>query len=241
MWRFASILFVVFVPLFLIAASVSWAVNDAGLYRRGFEKYNIATYSGITENDLNRVGADLRRYFNSSQEPLHVVVPVYGMERQLYNEREIHHMRDVKGLVRGIYLVGVVTAVYLAVVSVGGFCQRRHGFCPEFARQVMFGGLLTLAFIAIVGLFALVGFDSLFLLFHQISFANNLWQLDPRTDYLLIMFPQGFWFDATMRVALTAIIGAVLLAGAGGGYSWYTRNESVGPTDGESGLSGKSP
>ena len=56
MWRFASILFVVFVPLFLIAASVSWAVNDAGLYVRGFEKYNIATYSGITENDLNRVG-----------------------------------------------------------------------------------------------------------------------------------------------------------------------------------------
>ena len=60
--KLAGLLFVVCIPLFLIAASVTWAVNDAGLYRRGFEKYDIARYSGITDADLNRVGADLRRY-----------------------------------------------------------------------------------------------------------------------------------------------------------------------------------
>ncbi len=222
-WRIAGITFVVFVPLFLIAASVSWAVNDAALYRRGFEKYNIADYSGISKDDLNRVGADLRRYFNSSEEPLHIVVPVYGLERELYNEREVHHMRDVKGLVQGTYFVAIVTAVYLLLVTAAGYYQRRGEFNPELGRLAMRGGLSTLAIVAVVGLFALVGFDSLFLLFHQISFANDLWQLDPRTDYLLIMFPQGFWFDATMRVALTTILGAVLAAGTGGGYLWYQR------------------
>ena len=45
----------------------------------------------------------------------------------------------------------------------------------------------------------------------------------PRTDYLLIMFPLGFWFDATMRVATTAIGGALLLASSSGGYLLYRR------------------
>ena len=214
-------LVVVSIPLFLIAASVAWAVNDPGLYRRGFEKYNIAVYSGITEEDLVRVGAELRRYFNSSEEPLRVVVPVNGMERELYNQREVHHMRDVKGLVRGVYWMAGITLVFLLLVKGAGYYLWRWAFAGQMARLGLYGGLLTLALVLAVGLFALVGFDSLFLLFHQLSFTNDLWQLNPRTDYLLIMFPQGFWFDATMRIALTAIAGAVLLVAVSGGYLWF--------------------
>ena len=129
--RVASALVVVSVPLFLIAASVAWAVNDAGLYRRGFEKYNVAVYSGITEEDLNRVGADLRRYFNSTEEPLHVVAPVYGMERELYNHREVEHMRDVKGLVRGTYLVALATLLYLLLFKGIGYYLGRWKLCPK--------------------------------------------------------------------------------------------------------------
>lgn len=216
-----AVLVVVSVPLFLIAASVTWAVNDPGLYRRGFEKYNISVYSGIAEEDLIRVGAELRRYFNSSDEPLRVVVPIYGMERELYSEREVHHMRDVKGLVRGVYWVAAMTLIFLLVVKGGGYYLWRWTFARQMASLGLYGGLLTLGLVLAVGLFALVGFDSLFLLFHRISFTNDLWQLDPRTDYLLIMFPQGFWFDATMRIALTTIAGAVLLVAVSGGYLWH--------------------
>ena len=98
--------------------------------------------------------------------------------------------------------------------------------CEQPARLFLWGGLLTLGLLIVVGLFALVGFDSLFLKFHQLSFSNDFWQLDPRRDYLIIMFPQGFWFDATMRVAATAVGGAVTLAGVSGGYLLYRRWES---------------
>ena len=227
--KVSGALFVIAVPLFLIAGSVAWAVNDSGLYRRGFEKYDISVYSGITDEDLNRVGDDLRRYFNSSVEPLHVVVPIHGMERELYNQREVHHMRDVKGLVRGTYYVALLAGLYLVAIIAAGYRRRRNRFSPDLARLLLRGGALTLALVAAVGLFALVGFDSLFLLFHQVSFANDLWQLDPRNDYLLIMFPQGFWFDATMRVALTTILAALLLSGLGGGYLMYLKRKGQKP------------
>ena len=65
------------------------------------------------------------------------------------------------------------------------------------------------------GAAAAIAFPWLFWIFHLVSFSNDLWLLDPRTDYLLIMFPLGFWFDATMRVAATAAAGAgALIAGS---------------------------
>ena len=219
----AGVLFVIAVPALLIAGSVAWAVNDAGLYARGFAKYDIAQRTGITEADLNRVGAELRQYFNSNVEPLSVRAAVYGMEREMFNRREVAHMRDVKGLVQGTYWVALLSGLLILAVAGAGFARRRWAYADTLARLLRDGGLLTLALVALVGIFALVGFDALFLLFHRISFANDLWQLNPRTDYLLLMFPIGFWFDATLRVALTAIAGALVCVAAGVGWRWWGR------------------
>ena len=82
---------------------------------------------------------------------------------------------------------------------------------------------MTLISVFLVGLVAIASFEQLFLLFHRLSFANDLWILDPRTDYLLILFPGGFWFDATMRVALTSVLGAVLLLSTGFALLGYLR------------------
>ena len=68
-----------------------------------------------------------------------------------------------------------------------------------------------------------MGFDTLFLKFHQLSFANDLWQLDSRQDYLVMLFPQDFWFDATMWVATRAIAGALLITAVSAGYLVYLR------------------
>ena len=225
MQRFApsviAALFILAVPLFLIAGSVTWAVNDGGLYRRGFDRYDISLYSGIAPADLERVGAELRRYFNSTQEPLQVRAAVFGMKRDLFNPREVAHMKDVKHLIWGTYAVAAIAALYLLAATAAGFIRQGPAFTPQLARWLLAGGLTTLGIIAAIGGFALVGFDTLFLLFHRISFANDLWQLNPRTDYLLIMFPLGFWFDATMRVALTATATALLLTATAAGYHLY--------------------
>ena len=93
------------------------------------------------------------------------------------------------------------------------------------------GGGVTVGLIVLFGLFALTGFDSLFTTFHRISFANNLWQLDPRRDYLLMLFPLGFWFDATVSVALRAIAGALIFMAAGSGLLVYWRYATPRDTD----------
>lgn len=231
-----SALFVVAVPLFLVTASVTWAINDAGLYNRGFEKYQISRATGITDSDLRQAGADIRRYFNSAEEPLRVIARVFGEEREIFNQREVIHMRDVKGLIRGVYLFAGTSLVYLLAVAIGGFVGYGRSFTGQLAKLLLWGGLLTLGLLVLFGLFAIVGFDALFLAFHQISFSNDFWQLDPRTDYLIIMFPLGFWFDATLRVAAISVLGAVALSAVSGGYLLYQRW-----SDGRSLLKSSSP
>ena len=166
---------------------------------------------------------DLRAYFNSGDEPLAVRTRIFGEERELFNDKEVHHMRDVKRLLWGVYGAFAVSAAGLLALAAVGFFRERSGYTATLARRALWGGALTVGLLVLFGLVAAVGFDALFLLFHRVSFANDFWMLDPRTDYLVLLFPQGFWFDATMWVAIRALAGGVILAAAGGGYLAWRR------------------
>ena len=223
----AKALLVLAVPLFLVTASVTWAVNDLRLYRNGFEKYEVSAVTGITDADLMRVAGELRRYFDSRREPLSVRIPIYGVERELFNQREVLHMRDVKSLVWGVYGVAAASGAYILLsllfATAGAVLERRDSLRPV-ARRLLWGSGLTAAFLALVGLASLVSFDSVFLLFHKLSFANEFWQLDCPGDYLICMFPGGFWVDATLSVGLRAFGAAVALGAlAGLALLWLPR------------------
>ena len=47
---------------------------------------------------------------------------------------------------------------------------------------------------------AIADFEAFFTRFHLLSFANDFWLLDPATDYLIMLFPGGFWQDAMIFV-----------------------------------------
>ena len=208
-----AVLFVAMVPVFLIAFNVRWVINFPPLYSYGFDRYDIARYTGIERDELISAGKQIRDYFNNDTELLEIRVVVGGvLVMNLYNEREVLHMRDVKGLVKGVYRVSEITGMFLVLVVVGGFVNWGRAFVPMLGSLMRWSGGVTLSLVVLVGLGALVGFDRLFLAFHLISFSNDLWQLDPRRDYLIAMFPQGFFFDATMLIAVAVVVEAAILA-----------------------------
>ena len=213
-----ALLVVVSLPLFLITASVAWSVNDQGLYRRGFERYDVSTVTRITDPDLLQAGAEIRSYFNSRQEPLAVRTKIQGIEQELFNRREVLHMADVKRLIWLVYGVAAATGGYLLLSTLAGLAWKPKRHAPVLAKLYLSGGVLTLALLLVFGLLALGGFDRLFLTFHQISFSNDLWQLNQNTDYLLMMFPQQFWFYATVWVTTFTVVGALVAMIISGGY-----------------------
>ena len=146
-----------------------------------------------------------------------------GEERPLFNQNELIHMRDVKGLVRGVYAVQLITGVYLlgyvvAVLAFSGGKSLRK-IAGQIIRPEVMAELLTIAMVGALGIASLVGFDFLFEQFHVISFSNELWRLDPRENYLTRLFTQGFFLDATILVAGSVIVQALLLMALG----WIVR------------------
>ena len=93
--------------------------------------------------------------------------------------------------------------------------------------MVLAAGLLIAAVIVALAIVALNGFDRAFEEFHVISFDNDLWKLNPRTDHLIQMFPEDFWFDASMFVGLLTLVEAGLLALVSGTYLFFSGRRTV--------------
>ena len=220
----AIALFIVLVPVFLITANVRLVINLPALYSYGYDRYEdeITRYMNIERDDYIDGGRQIRDYFNNDAEELDVRVVVGGILRSIYSEREVLHMSDVKDLVRGVYRLGELSALYLFAFAVAGmFFEPWRRSLHRTAWHMAMGGAVTLGLVVLVGLGALAGFERLFLAFHEVSFSNDLWQLNPRTDYLIAMFPEGFFFDATILIAVLIIVqSTVLVAPRWVGAAW---------------------
>ncbi len=219
--RVLAALFVVVLPLFLVATSVVWAVNDLRLYSYEFHLQEVVEDTGISEEGLLDVVRQIRGYFNSRQEPLTVRAKVAGTERDLFNSREVGHMADVKRLIWGVYGIQWGSFAYVLAWFFVGVALRRRALLRKLGVLTLWGCALTVGLVAAIGIAAWVSFDSLFLLFHRLSFTNTLWQLDPARDYLIRIFPEGFWFDATFFVGLAAVVMALVLGLGIGICLWF--------------------
>ena len=224
-------LFILCLPVVLITASILLAANSRVLYNYGFDKYDISQTTGLADSELDKVARGLIQYFGSDQESISLVVEREGEPFELFNAREVLHLEDVKGLFSLDYMVLLGTLGYaLSYIGVS-FILGRQGFGRRLSRAVIAGGVLTLFLMLVAGLATFFNFDDFFYRFHVFSFANDFWLLDPATDFLVMLFPQGFWYDTTVAVALATAAAALVLSGSAWLYLRKTRGN--GENDGE--------
>lgn len=122
-------------------------------------------------------------------------------------DRERDHMVDVRG---AFALAGLAMAAALAVLVGVGLVRRKR---RSYWRGVRAGALLTIGVVAVVGAFCLLFFDQAFELMHRLFFETGSYSFDPRTDRLVQLFPDQFWFDSAMAlgVAVVALSGGIIL------------------------------
>lgn len=210
-------LFIAALPFLLLTASISSAVNCPALYRHGFTTYDISLATGFDEATLDEIAVGLIHYFNAGDDAIDITVTKDGASFSLFNGRETGHLKDVKGLFRFGYAVLLGTLVYAVLFLLAALVWWKDR--RALGTGLLFGGGLTLVLMAVFGIIMAVDFNAFFLQFHLLSFANDLWLLNPATDYLIMLFPEGFWFDAAFVIAAGAAGGA-LLAGLLG---WFLR------------------
>jgi len=225
----AKWLFILCVPVLLLSASIGWAVNSLWLYKYGFHKYNVGetlAESGLelTDSEVEQIYASLISYYNSDEEYIHLTVVKDGEPFVLFNQREVAHLKDVKGLFWLDYYLFLATLIYTLGYAGVSLLWRRKKYWHRLAWGMVGGSALTLILMMALGLGALLNIDQLFLQFHLISFSNELWQLDPTRDYLIMLVPQAFQYNVAVFFIVAAAGLAIILGGVGGGYLLLTRS-----------------
>jgi len=115
---------------------------------------------------------------------------------------EASHMRDVRVVFWGF--------MALAVASIGLISWQiaRHPRDPLVWRSISRGGIALVVALVVVGVFALVAFDTVFTLFHEVFFPGGNWAFPPNS-LLIQLYPYAFWELTSSALGVLGISGGL--------------------------------
>lgn len=207
--------FIITITVFLVTTNVRLAFNSVDWYKNGFERHNVSHTTGLNAVQLSKIAKDISNYFNNDQNYLDVMVQTKDGSKELFNQNEKIHMKDVKLLVRKVYQVQVFSGLYAIAYSIILFIIYRNNNPKRLLNHIIYSGIFTASLVFLIGLLASVSFRYLFEQFHILSFDNDLWQLDPRHNYLTRLFTEGFFFESTILIGISSMIQSIILIFAG--------------------------
>ena len=178
------------------------------VYEYNWTRNQISQNTGIKIDQLNQVSDQIKDYFRDDQEKLEVLLQEPGKEVfNLFNQKEIDHMVDVKNLIKTTILFERTGLILLIIFFV--FYLFREGYISfyENLKRIMLVSFLIwsiLLFLIVFGM--IVDFNYTFTLFHKIMFTNDLWILDPNSDFLIMIYPQRFFLEISAAIIILFIL-----------------------------------
>lgn len=192
---------------------------DADYYVDAFKALNVKDTIGISESALERVTLALVDYIDDGSGDITLTETVKGSELTFYNEKEQHHLEDIRLLAISartfhLYanLVMAVMAVLLIIITTNETPRER---LLLFLKSFKYGALFSISALSGLGALYFIDFDWAFRRFHEIFFTNDLWLLNPRTDRLIQLMPLDFFIQFTARWLITTLIINLFFVGIG--------------------------
>lgn len=187
------------IVILLISAFEIGAYSDYGWYEKEYEKYEVLEDLEMEMEDAMYVTEEMMAYLRGNRDDLEVDTIVDGEEREFFNEREKAHMIDVQNLfIGGLWIRRTALLIFVMAVVV----LIKADWKRLLPKYFLIGLGAFIGVTAGAGLLFLSDFNKYFTIFHEIFFDNDLWLLDPRTDLLIRMLPEGFFLDMVVRIGI---------------------------------------
>ena len=185
---FCAALVCLLLTLWAAGSAVPGMAKDEKLLLDCFDRYAQTAHLGVDKSAYPQFARQLSAFFrHETEDP--------SVSAHPFHDYEIIHLFDVRTLMDGISLaanlclmLSAATAAALAVM------YRRQRF--SFGR----GFVSFLAAAAAVILYAVLDFNAVFTLLHRLLFTNELWLLNPNTDLLIALMPEGMFMHLALRI-----------------------------------------
>lgn len=207
----AGILFAFCLMITLLITSIEAVVYwTPGYFEKEYAKYRVTDDVHMTMEDLLDVTDEMMAFLRGKRDDLHVMTRMGGETREFFNEREIAHMEDVKGLFLAALTLRRACLLFMALVVVLAAALKLD-YKKALPGAVLGGTGLFFALSAVIAGIISTDFTKYFILFHHMFFDNDLWILNPETDMLINIVPEGFFSDTVIHIGIT-FFACVLLA-----------------------------
>ena len=173
--------------VFGITGAIRWVAGDGGLLAAEMLRAAPPETSGLPEGEYPGVGTMTAEYLTGKREAFQYTVQ--GTE--VFREHEAAHMADCRDLIRLDTMVCIACGIAALLLTACGL-RRRDGR-RDFLRGTVYGMLGIAGIVLILGIWAAVNFNGLFVTFHKVAFRNDGWLLNPRTDLLIRLMPVSFF------------------------------------------------
>lgn len=193
--------------------SVQAVALDLDFYVAKWAELDIPASAKMSMEDLRLAGTKLLGYFTGSEADPQLMAVVDGTLRPVFREHEIQHLHDVRDLfqlgfaAKKVCYGLIVLGILLAAWQPGGDKTASPGLRTGWlvSKSLIIGGVPVLAATIILALPAARDFTRWWTAFHLVTFDNDLWRLDPATDWLIRIFPEEFFFAAVKRIGLYSL------------------------------------
>lgn len=210
----AGIIFSICLMVTLLITSVEAVVYWLpGYFEKEYAKYNVTETVDMTMEDLLDVTDQMMAYLRGNRADLHVPTTMGGVSREFFNEREIAHMEDVRGLFLAAMAIRRGCLVIMALL-IALLLFRKADFKRIFPKSVLIGTGLFFGITAVIAAIISTDFTKYFILFHHMFFTNDLWILDPATDMLINIVPEGFFSDTVLYIGVTFFLAVLIVFAA---------------------------
>ena len=216
--RLLQLFVVLLVPLFILFGAARLLTTDGFLtFEYGKLSFPPDLYGFTPEQRF--ILASTNIHYVRAHLPDDELIKQYLNGTQVFNEREVAHMADVRNVFQIILRIWQGSFILLLLL---GVVFVKSGERTAFASAIKRGGFASSGIILTVGLLAIFAWDTWFGLFHRFLFVPRSW-LFAYTDSLIRLFPVQFWFDATITLAIISFVGGLALALGG----WHVQLQGL--------------
>ncbi len=198
---------ILLLPMVLLLTTLEVVSFNKDYFIKKYEEYNISKSTGISNKDLSDITEKLISYLKDDTDSLYIEAQINGELEEVFGEREVLHMVDVKDLfIKGRLIRNISTILIIASVII--LIAREKNIGRTFLASVA----LNLSLILILFFIMYNNFDKYFTHFHELFFKNDLWLLNPKTDILIQILPLDFFYSIATKMSAIFISELSLLA-----------------------------
>ena len=203
-----KVIIIILLPLALLLTTVEVVSFNTDYFVNKYEEYEISKSTGIVIDDLEGITDKLLNYLKDKTDNLEIEKEINGSKRQVFNEKEILHMIDVKDLfIKGKIIRNISMILIIISILYLGIKNKK-----DLGQAFIMSSALSILSMVTLFLLMYTNFNKYFTYFHEIFFTNDLWLLNPETDVLIQMLPLEFFYSIATKISTMFILEVIILA-----------------------------